>query len=57
MEWVNLYPPDKQPSPEEIDTFIASGHWGALNRFLQDTYQVQPKYSYSVCSGQPGWGM
>lgn len=26
-------------------------------RFLQDTYSVTPKMTYSRCSGQPGWNV
>ena len=57
MEWTTLYPADKQPSAAEISQFIANPLWEDLNRFLCDSYVVQPGYSYSICSGQPGWNV
>lgn len=57
MEWAELYGPDKQPDAEEIERYINSPLWGILNRFLQENYEAQPDYSYSSCSGQPGWNV
>lgn len=57
MDWVNLYPADKQPSPAEIAEYIASPLWDNLNAFLQESYEVSPIYNYSTCSGQPGWNV
>lgn len=57
MEWINLFPADTQPSEKQISDFIASSLWADLNRFLRESYEVEPKYSYSVCSGQPGWNV
>ena len=57
MEWVNLYASDKQPSAAEIAEYISSPLWADLNSFLQENYEVEPSYSYSSCSGQPGWNI
>lgn len=57
MEWIKLYPQGKQPSPGEITEYIASPLWADLNRFLQESYETAPSYSYSACSGQPGWNV
>lgn len=57
MDWVNLYGSDKQPTKDQIAEYIASPLWDDLNNFLQENYEVNPSYSYSVCSGQPGWNI
>ena len=57
MDWVNLYSADKQPTEEEIVDYIASPLWKDLNDFLRNNYEVEPSYSYSTCSGQPGWNV
>ena len=57
MEWFNLYDADKQPGETEIAKFIASPLWDDLNSFLRGNYGVEPDYSYSSCSGQPGWNV
>jgi hypothetical protein len=57
MEWVNLYTADKQPTEVEIADFIGSPLWKDLNDFLRENYEVEPSYSYSTCSGQPGWNV
>lgn len=57
MEWNNLYGMDKQPNSAEIAKYIASPLWDKLNRFLRNNYEVEPSYSYSSCSGQPGWNI
>lgn len=28
-----------------------------MNDFLRKNYEVEPSYSYSTCSGQPGWNV
>ncbi len=57
MAWTTLYGPDRQPDAGEIAAYINSPLWAELNRFLQTHYQVQPSYSYSNCSAQPGWNV
>jgi hypothetical protein len=57
MDWVNLYTADKQPTEAEIAEYIASPLWNNLNDFLRKNYEVEPSYSYSTCSGQPGWNV
>lgn len=57
MEWINAYPADTQPSGKQISDFIASPLWAELNEFVSQSYGVEPKYSYSACSGQPGWNV
>ncbi len=57
MGWVNLYGPDKQPGAADIAAYIKSPLWAELNQFLRDGYGVEPAYSYSRCSEQPGWNV
>lgn len=57
MEWIKLYGPDRQPSAAEIAAYINNPLWAEINRFLEANYEVQPSYSYSRCSGQPGWNV
>lgn len=57
MEWASLYGTNRQPSESEIARFINSPLWADLNDFLRESYQVEPSYSYSGCSGQPGWNV
>lgn len=57
MEWIKLYPADVQPTDKQISDFIASPLWADLNDFLSKSYDVTPQYSYSACSGQPGWNV
>lgn len=57
MEWINLYGADTQPTEKQISNFIANPLWSELNVFLSKSYEAEPKYSYSTCSGQPGWNV
>lgn len=57
MEWIELYGTDRQPTETEIAEYIANPLWEDLNAFLRENYEVQPGYSYSGCSGQPGWNV
>lgn len=57
MDWTKAYPPDIQPTERQIAEFIENPLWEKLNTFLSKSYEVEPKYSYSSCSGQPGWNV
>ena len=57
MDWVTLYRADRQPTATEIASYIANPLWEKLNTFLRESYEVEPTYSYSGCSGQPGWNI
>lgn len=57
MEWIKLYGPNRQPNAAEIARYIHSPLWDDINHFLQENYEIQPTYSYSCCSGQPGWNV
>lgn len=57
MEWNVLYSQNNMPSLEDISNYVNTGLWRKLNSFLQNTYHIQPKLSYSGCSMQPGWNV
>ena len=57
MEWMQLYDETNQPTAEQISEYIANPLWERMNLFLTDSYHVAPSYSYSSCSGQPGWNV
>lgn len=45
---------------EEIFTYIqepALSWWREINAFIQQTWQVKPKVTYSKCSAQKGWNV
>ncbi len=45
---------------EEISDYInepARSWWQAMNFFVQSTYQISPKITYSKCSMQKGWNI
>lgn len=57
MEWSVLYPQERQPTFEDISVYIDNANWENLQDYLQETYSVSPKMTYSGCSGQPGWNV
>lgn len=59
MEWHELYTQDVQPSPDEIADYIgkAKGLWLSLTGYIEETYKVKPKTTYSGCCGKPGWNV
>jgi hypothetical protein len=57
MDWFSAYESNRQPTPAEISAFIANPLWEELNAFLRESYDVASSYSYSGCSGQPGWNV
>lgn len=45
---------------EDLSDYIEEpslGWWLDINTFLQNTYKVKPKMSYSKCSMQKGWNV
>lgn len=57
MEWNKLYNSCNPPTIDDINEYINSKLWHDLNTFLQNTYRIHPKLSYSKCSMQPGWNV
>lgn len=56
-EWHTLYGPDQQPETKTISEYINNPLWETLNSYIQESYTVQPTYSYSRCAAQPGWNV
>jgi hypothetical protein len=57
MEWMRMFGPGMQPSPQEISAFINNPLWEELSAHLEREYAVKPKYAYSGCAAQPGWNI
>jgi len=59
MEWSQLYGSSQEPDKEDMKDFIgkAAPLWMELQTYLEETYHVPSKMSYSKCSAQPGWNV
>lgn len=57
MEWSEIYCKDNQPRAAEISAYINNPLWDEINIFLHNAYEIEPIYSYSSCSEQPGWNV
>ena len=59
MKWNQLFNKMSEPDSNKIREFIgkASPLWEELQSYLESTYRVAPKMSYSNCSAQPGWNV
>ncbi|MEO1768957.1 DUF3788 domain-containing protein [Candidatus Enterococcus ferrettii] len=57
MTWKKCFPAKTQPTKEQIAAFIDNPLWFQFNDYLQQAYEVEPKYSYSGCSMQAGWNI
>ena len=52
--------PTSTPSPEIIGAAMKSPAavlWGAINDFIQETFNAKPKVIFSTCQGKPGWNV
>jgi AraC family transcriptional regulator len=54
MLWNELFGKEHEPSEEQIAEFVDSPLWGDLTHYLQQTYRVKPKSSYSGCAMDGG---
>lgn len=48
------------PDCDEIACYIeppARELWLQLNDFIRQSYNVEPRITYSTCAGKPGWNM
>ena len=59
MDWNSLYDSSRMPDNDNIIDFIgkAAPLWVELETYLENTYHVSPKMSYSKCAAQPGWNV
>lgn len=56
---MTLYPEEKQPTMEDILAYTTQNKslletWLA---YVQTAYRATPKFSFSACSGKPGWNV
>ncbi|MPM19306.1 hypothetical protein SDC9_65729 [bioreactor metagenome] len=49
MNWSSLYGQSRPPVMDAIGKFVNNELWEKLNTFLQETYRIVPKLSYSRC--------
>lgn len=57
MSWSEQFTQLSTPDFKEIASYISSPYWDDLNKFIQDTYSVEPTIEYSGCSLSPGWNV
>ncbi|MEL7655136.1 MAG: DUF3788 domain-containing protein [Bacillota bacterium] len=59
MEWNQLFNKMTEPDHDKITQFVgkAAPLWEELRSYLESTYRVAPKMSYSNCCAQPGWNV
>lgn len=55
--WKDIYDQSIEPSAEDIKEYINNRLYEDLNMFLEENYNVIPKYEYSKCSMQKGWNV
>ncbi|MDL2254644.1 DUF3788 domain-containing protein [Ruminococcaceae bacterium OttesenSCG-928-I18] len=55
--WNDTFPKERRPSLGEMDAFVDSAHWKELQRWLDESYEVEPQMAYSGCGEQPGWNL
>ena len=55
MNWSELYPSDIKPSMNDIAEFIgeAKNVWFSLTSYIETSYQIKPKLTYSGCGMKP----
>jgi AraC family transcriptional regulator len=54
MIWNELFGKEHEPSEEQIAEFIATPLWADLTDYLEQTYKIKPKSSYSGCAMDGG---
>ena len=53
-QWYELYGKEHEPSEAQIKEFVGTHLWDSLDGYLQRTYNVKPKPSYSSCAMDSG---
>lgn len=54
MLWTEQFGKENEPANEQIEAFVATPLWRSLSEHLQQTYQTQPKLTYSGCTMDGG---
>jgi len=55
MQWSELFGDECEPLDNQIKEFVNTPLWDDLSNYLQQTYNIKPKLSYSSCSMQEGF--
>lgn len=55
--WKGIYDQSVEPSTDNIKEYINNKLFDELNMFLEENYNIKPKYEYSKCSMQKGWNV
>ncbi len=55
--WGEMFSQQTEPTYEEVSQYINNSLWEEMNEYLQNTYKVSPKLTYSKCSMQNGWNV
>ena len=55
VPWNELFDEKHEPLDAQIKEFVATPLWDELANYLQQTYAVSPKLSYSNCSMDKGF--
>ena len=55
--WNEMFGQQNPPTFEQISEYVNNGLWEEINEYLQSTYKVSPKLTYSKCSMQNGWNV
>ena len=54
MQWNELFDAAHTPSDSQIKEFTGTPLWDKLDSYLRQTYNIQPKLSYSNCAMDKG---
>lgn len=57
MAWIDEFGQNREPTLGMMAAYVDNPLWGAMNGYMQAAYGVQPRVSFSGCSGQPGWNI
>jgi len=57
MNWKELFPADRPPSPADIEYHINFPLYHQFCEHIEKSYQSAPKIEYSKCGGAPGWNV
>lgn len=55
--WANRFPPDRQPTWEQVEAWVGSPLWRELHDHLQRSCRLKRSLEYSRCPAQPGWNV
>ncbi len=57
VPWDAAWPAHRKPEPEDIDRWVDSPLFAAMQAWLAETYQISPSVEFSKCSMDRGWNL